>query len=82
MPDQATSACAALRIVCRSRAIAASYNEFLLPLAFGGSTPENLWLAMTRYYQHLEMDRSLYQEYLRRTGNVLPRAWYARATPQ
>ncbi len=57
------------------KVIADSYNEFLVPQAFGGSTPVNLWLAMTWYYggyQELPMGRALYQEYMRRTGNGLP----------
>ena len=57
------------------KALADSYNEFLVPLAFGGSMSPNVWLAMTWYfggYQDVGMGRQLYDEYLRRTGNALP----------
>ena len=56
-------------------AVADSFNEFLVPLSFGGSMPAELWLAMSWYYggyQDVEMGRRLYDEYLRRSGNSLP----------
>ena len=62
-------------LFAHTKAVADSFNEFLVPFAFGGSTPEHLWLAMTWYYggyQKLEMSRRLYDENLRRTGNGLP----------
>lgn len=52
-----------------------STNEFLVPLEFGGTTPENLWLAMTWYYggyRHVPMGRRLYEDHLKYTGNALP----------
>ena len=59
----------------RIKVLANSYNEFLVPLQLGSSTPEHLWLAMTWYfggYRQLPMARSLYDDNLRRTGNGLP----------
>ena len=57
------------------RVLADSYNEFLVPLTFGGTIAPPLWLAMTWYYggyRDVPMGRRLYEEYLRRTGNALP----------
>ena len=56
-------------------AVADSYNEFLVPLSFGGTMSPDLWLAMSWYYggyQDIEKGRQLYIEYLRRSGNPLP----------
>ena len=56
-------------------AVADSFNEFLVPLTFGGSIAPDLWLAMTWYYggyQNVPMGSRLYDEYMRRTGNALP----------
>lgn len=52
-----------------------STNGFLVPLQFGGTTPDHLWLAMTRYYggyQNILMGRRLYEDHPKYTGNALP----------
>ncbi len=57
------------------KVLADSFNEFLVPLELGSSTPEHLWLAMNWYYggyASLPMSRQLYDDNLRRTGNALP----------
>lgn len=57
------------------RVLADSYNEFLVPMALGASTPRDLWLATTWYYggyQGLPIGRALFDDNMRRTGNAMP----------
>ncbi len=59
----------------RVRVLSDAVNEFLVPQTLGAGCPEHLWLGMTWYYggyQGLPLGRQLYQEYVKRTGNMMP----------
>jgi len=56
-------------------ALQADGAEFLVPETLGAACPEHLWLGMTWYYggyQKLPLGRQLYQEYVKRTGTMMP----------
>ena len=59
----------------RIAVLADAVNEFLVPETLGAACPEHLWLGMTWYYggyQKLPLGRQLYQEYVKRTGTMMP----------
>ena len=62
-------------LLSQVRVLADSVNEFIVPEQLGYGTPEHLWLAMSWYYagyEALPMCRTLYDDYVHRTGNGLP----------